>query len=90
MEQTHPLFISYIKKISSIDNLAESPLSKIDKIDDSNLLMPKNYLQDRDNSDGFDLSEDDNIKLVSQLPKLSKLSVLSTINGQQRKSTSST
>ena len=76
------------KKDIKIESLAESPLSKIDKIDDGNLLMPKKIFKDRDNSDGFDLSEDDNIKLVSQLPKLSKLSVLSTINGQQRKSTS--
>tara|TARA_B110001454_G_scaffold219086_1_gene249832 strand:- start:4640 stop:7690 length:3051 start_codon:yes stop_codon:yes gene_type:complete len=74
------------KKDVKIESLAESPLSKIDKIDDSNIHIPKKLFKGRDNSDGIDLSEDENIKLVSQLPKLNKLSVTSIIDGQQIKS----
>ena len=74
------------KQDIEIENLAESPLSKIDKIDENNLPMPKKLFKNRDNSNGLDLSEEGNIRLVSELPKLKNLSIGSIINGQLIKS----
>ena len=69
------------KKNSTIDDLTQSPLSKIPMIEHNQINKPESIFPNRKNSYGVDLTEEKNITTFSNLQILHDVKAYSIING---------
>jgi len=67
------------------DKLIQSPLLKLDKLEDNNIPKPIEIYGDRKNSKGFDLSEENIIQKLKFEKILSNINAFSIINGEDVK-----
>ena len=72
------------KKNFDIDNLIQSPLSKINKINQNQIKKPENIFIGRKNSSGIDLTEENNIELFSNLQNIENIKPTSIVNGSDK------
>ena len=72
------------KKNSDIDSLIQSPLSKINKIDQNQINKPENIFVGRKNSVGIDLTEEKNIEFFTNLQKIENVKPNSVVNGTDK------
>jgi RHH-type proline utilization regulon transcriptional repressor/proline dehydrogenase/delta 1-pyrroline-5-carboxylate dehydrogenase len=70
------------KKDVNIENLIQSPLDKIEKLELKEIEIPLNLFTDRKNSLGVDLSEEDNITLYSKLESIENIEAYNIIEGR--------
>ena len=67
------------------DKLIQSPLLKLDKLEENNIPKPIEIYGDRKNSKGFDLSEENIIQKLKFQKILSNINAFSIINGEDVK-----
>ncbi len=72
------------KKNSDIDSLIQSPLLKINKIDQNQINKPENIFVGRKNSVGIDLTEEKNIEFFTNLQKIENVKPNSVVNGTDK------
>ena len=70
------------KKDIDIKNLVNSPLSKLDKLDFKLINSPVDLFSDRKNSQGVDLSEEENIKLYFKFSATKNIEAYNVIEGR--------
>ena len=58
------------KQQKQVEDLIQSPLDKIDKLDLKEIETPRNLFTDRKNSLGIDLSEEDNISFAKAVLRI--------------------
>ena len=72
------------KKDSNTDILTQSPLSKLNKIKENQIKKPENIFIGRKNSLGIDLTEENNIKLFTNLQSLENVKPRCIVNGTDK------
>ena len=70
------------KKDINIDSLVKSPISKIDNLNKELINSPINLFNDRKNSKGVDLTEEENIKFYSEFTSDNKFEAYNIIDGK--------
>ena len=78
-------FVHKLNKTNNINDLIEFPFLKIQNIKKESIPKPANIFEDRKNSKGIDLTEEENIKKFNNLEIRNYYRAYSIINGQDIK-----
>ena len=70
------------KKNTDTNNLIQSPLLKLNKIENNQINKPEDIFLDRKNSAGVDLTEENNIILFTNLQNIHNVQACSIVNGK--------